>query len=91
MSHNLDCVLKAQEDLFISRKAPKKDSIWRHYKGDLYIVKSLVMRESSESFDVVYTRLGMDMLYPWSRPMEEWFEIVNHEGKSVQRFELTDF
>lgn len=73
----------------INRQAlPPVGSTWRHYKGDLYIVKGHVVKESTEEVEVCYQAMIAPLSIPWSRPINEWNESVEYEGKSVPRFKM---
>lgn len=88
-NHNIPLLLHRQEEILTqpSDQVPKPRSIWRHYKGDLYSVKRLVMRESTEEIDVCYKKFeNSPLLFNWSRPLKEWNEMVDYNGTQVKRF-----
>ena len=66
---------------------PKIGTIWRHYKGGLYIVRENALNEATQRMGVVY----QDLTPPcrvYSRPFDDWRESVYHEGKIVRRFTM---
>ncbi len=69
--------------------APKVGETYRHYKGDLYRVKLLALHSNDEEWMVVYEPLYENPDAPFfTRPLREWREIVNCEGKNIERFVL---
>ena len=87
MSHDFDLVEKKQHEILLQPDIPKQFSIWQHYKGELYYVQGLVMKESTEELEVCYSKLGRSLPCPWSRPISEWNESVkNGDGTYVKRF-----
>ena len=58
---------------------------YRHYKGNRYVV--LCMATHSETLEpmVVYQALYGDGKV-WARPASMWSELVQHDGKFVERF-----
>lgn len=86
MPHELKDIREYQEET--QHIAPKVGSIWRHYKGTYYRVTGMIMKESSEELEVCYEELSEPLLYPWSRPISEWFEWIEQDEKSVMRFEM---
>lgn len=63
---------------------PAPGSCWRHYKGEFYYALTCAVRESDGEPLVIYRQLG-DCL-AWCRPLREWEEPVQHEGRTVPRF-----
>lgn len=70
------------------RKAPLPGEIWRHYKGNDYLVLHRARMEHDGQWMVVYVTFGKlhDETSRWVRPLSEWVNIVEHEGERVQRF-----
>lgn len=67
--------------------APKVEQTYRHYKGDLYRVKVLALHSNDDEWMVVYEPLYANPDAPlFTRPLREWCEIVEWEGKTVERF-----
>lgn len=61
-----------------------------HYKGGLYIALHLARHHDGEGHFVVYvcTKLGTINVREWDTPgKDSWLDYVEHEGKTVQRFE----
>ena len=63
-----------------------KKGIYRHFKGNLY--ELLYIAKHSETLEptVVYKALYGDGDI-WVRPAHMWTETVEHNGKTVPRFE----
>jgi hypothetical protein len=70
--------------------APQEGETYRHYKqGDRYRVKTLALHSNDEEWMVVYEPLYANPDAPlFTRPLREWRERVQWEGKSVTRFTL---
>jgi hypothetical protein len=67
--------------------APEARERFRHYKGDLYEVVSLALHSNDDEWMVVYKPLYENAVAPlFTRPLREWFEEVEWEGKSIPRF-----
>lgn len=71
---------------------PKVNSVWRHFKGTYYVVKSVAFHteqfdqsKPSESALVIYQAFTSDPTV-WARPLSMWFERVEVDGKSIPRF-----
>lgn len=68
---------------------PNVYSIWKHYKGEKYIVLGFNIRESNETVEVRYNSVEKPLPIPWTRPLGEWNEIIKDvNGKDVRRFTL---
>lgn len=64
----------------------KIKGIYKHYKGDLYLVEDIAYHSESEERLVVYRALyGNNNL--WVRPYDMFLEEVNRNGQKY-RFEL---
>lgn len=70
--------------------APKAGEVYRHYKGDQYKVVDVALH-SDETWNVVYQPMyeGAVANY-FTRPVIEWSEVVEWEGKQVPRFTRVD-
>ncbi len=69
--------------------APQIGEVYRHYKGDSYRVKLLVLHSNDDEWMVVYEPLYENPDAPYfTRPLREWQEAVQREGKMVARFTL---
>jgi hypothetical protein len=66
----------------------KINGIYKHYKGDLYIVEDIAYNSETEEKMVVYRALYGDNKL-WVRPFNMFFDIVNKNGQQY-RFELHD-
>ncbi|MDF3000196.1 MAG: hypothetical protein K0Q48_315 [Bacillota bacterium] len=63
-----------------------KPGLYRHFKGNQYRVLSLGRHSETLEPMVVYQALYGDYGI-WVRPAHMWNEVVEHEGRSVSRFE----
>ncbi len=71
----------------LPENAPKGGEEYRHYKGDLYKVKLLALHSNDEEWMVVYEPMYENPDAPYfTRPLREWTEMVEWEGKAVRRF-----
>lgn len=66
----------------------KVKGIYRHYKGDLYIVEDIAAHSETLEKYVVYRALYEDTRL-WIRPYDMFLEEVNKNGQTY-RFELQD-
>lgn len=57
---------------------------YRHYKGGIYEVVCEARLESDPSIIMIVYKSEDGLI--WTRPKEIFFEFVEHEGKTVQRF-----
>jgi len=60
-------------------------SLWRHYKGGVYRYITLAQNCDTRDWLVVYQAENGKI---WTRPVSEWFEAVEVDGKTQPRFEL---
>ncbi|HEY4501964.1 MAG TPA: DUF1653 domain-containing protein [Candidatus Paceibacterota bacterium] len=66
--------------------APKAGEVYKHYKGDLYKIVGLAI-DSIDQWAVVYEPQYENPAAPlFVRPLREWREVVEWEGKRVDRF-----
>ncbi len=67
--------------------APKKGEVYRHYKGDKYRVTGLALHSNDDIWMVLYEPMyeHADIQF-FTRPLKEWREVVEWEGKKVERF-----
>jgi hypothetical protein len=78
----------SQENFSMSNTAPAKGEVWVHYKGGKYVVAGLAIRESDRTdeetkYAVVYSDAHRTA---YTRNVEDWSDMVEHEGKLVPRF-----
>ena len=66
----------------------KIKGIYKHYKGDLYLVEDIVYHSETEEKMVAYRALYGDARV-WVRPYNMFFDEVNKNGQKY-RFELQD-
>lgn len=67
--------------------APKIGEEYRHYKDDTYRVKLLALHSNDDEWMVVYEPLYENPVASvFTRPLREWAEMVEWEGKTVKRF-----
>lgn len=68
---------------------PKKGEAYTHYKGDRYEVVGLAIHSNEDIWMVVYKPLYENAdAELFTRPLYEWFQSLEWEGKQVQRFTL---
>ncbi len=67
--------------------APNKGEVWRHYKGDNYRVTGLALNSVDDTWMVLYEPLYENAATEFfTRPLSQWREVVEWEGKKVERF-----
>lgn len=66
----------------------KINSIYKHYKGNYYIVEDIAIHSETNEKFVVYRQLYEDIKL-WIRPLSMFFDEVNKNGQKY-RFELQD-
>ncbi len=57
---------------------------YRHYKGGIYEIICEAQLESDPKVTMMVYRSEEGRI--WTRPKDEFFEPVQHEGNTVQRF-----
>ena len=62
--------------------------VYKHYKGDLYLVESIAYNSETEEKMVVYRALYGDNKL-WCRPYSMFLDVVNKNNQKY-RFELQD-
>ena len=66
----------------------KIKGVYKHYKGDYYLVEDIAVHSENEENLVIYRALyGGTKL--WARPYDMFFDEVNKNGQKY-RFELQD-
>lgn len=69
-------------------KELKINGIYKHYKGDYYIVLDVAYHSETLEKMIIYRGLYDDNKL-WSRPYDTFFDEVNKNGQKL-RFELQD-
>lgn len=63
--------------------------IYKHYKGNKYLVLGLGKHSETLEWMVVYVTLYENKEGPmWCRPAGMWNEVVEYRGKKMKRFTL---
>jgi hypothetical protein len=62
-------------------------SVWKHYKGSRYVVWRVGKWEPDAS-DVVIYRSSSRRNVVWVRPVRNFLETIEYEGKRTARFKL---
>jgi hypothetical protein len=57
---------------------------YRHYKGGIYELICEATLESDPSVTMIVYRADNGTI--WTRPASVFFEMIEHEGQTVQRF-----
>jgi len=71
----------------IPENAPQAEETYRHYKGNLYKVVALALHSNDDEWMVVYEPMYKSPAAKlFTRPLKEWSEVVEWQGKEVQRF-----
>jgi hypothetical protein len=78
---------KIQTVLQIS-DTPKVNSLWKHYKGGIYIIQGLCLSENDENIHILYSSTTNPLPIPWSRSIKDWHSQIYKDGKLIPRFEL---
>lgn len=61
---------------------------FRHYKGGIYdFVCAAKLESDPDTVMIVYTAADGSF---WTRPEKVFFEMIEHDGKTVQRFVALD-
>ena len=85
--HDNDAIEKEKK---LASTAVPMFSIWRHHNGSSYVVEDYVVIEATERIGICYKNL--DLTAPqtrWCRPINEWNDLMNHDGRDVKRFKRT--
>lgn len=64
----------------------KVGSLYRHYKGSVYQLIGIGKNERDLTVVVLYKRFDTPDNQIWVRPLEEWHQLVLHNGQQVNRF-----
>lgn len=71
------------------RPLPAPHTVWRHYKGGLYVVLA-VGRLSEQRDGEVVTYRSCKLGHVWTRPLAMWLEFVDGPEGVVPRYELVE-
>jgi hypothetical protein len=86
MSHDLSSIERKIQHCLADLNNPKKGSIWKHYKGNKYVMTGYIIKESTEEVEVCYVDLDNPLPCSWSRPLSEWNDDIEYNGKVMKRF-----
>lgn len=75
-----------KEMLAVAADMVPENSIWRHYKGNNYIIDCIAFDEETLDFEVIYHPVDHPSLH-FSRLMTVWLETVQYDGQTLPRFE----
>ena len=68
---------------------PKKGEVYKHYKGDSYEIIGMAIHSNEDVWMVVYKPLYENAdAELFTRPLTDWRNIVEWDGKEVERFSL---
>jgi hypothetical protein len=65
----------------------KVGGFYRHYKGDVYRVTAIGRHTETAEEMVIYHRWNPISEHVWIRPLSMFTETVEHDGKTVKRFQ----
>ncbi len=75
-----------KEMLAVAADMVPEKSIWRHFKGNDYLVDCIAFDEETLDFEVIYHPIDHPSLH-FARLMTVWLETVEYEGQTLPRFE----
>ncbi len=58
-------------------KYPQVGSVWRHYKGGIYIVCDHIYDKADSQIKVAYRNISNPLVY--IRSLDKWYELVKSE------------
>lgn len=64
------------------------EQVYKHYKGNIYVVLHIAKHTETEEDMVVYTKFGTVDDIVWVRPINMWNDIVEYNGVKLPRFQL---
>ena len=76
-----------KNDTAISTDASPQNGLYRHYKGNLYLVYAVAQHSETDEQLVVYQPQYGDRKY-WVRPTQMFMETVTIDGITQPRFEF---
>lgn len=65
---------------------PNLGTVWRHFRGGMYVVVGIATHAETHETMVAYCRTGSQKVLV--RPLRTWNELVDHDGATVYRFTL---
>lgn len=81
-------------ELPIKRNLPRPDEVWRHFKGNLYLILSVAIHTETKELFVCYRALYGDFGY-YVRPLDMFLSEVDREKypdvEQMYRFERVTF
>lgn len=86
MDHRSDVLRERLHQQLDDPSVPKPQSLWQHYKGDIYKVEYVGIRESTEELEICYRAVENPLICFWIRPLSEWNQKVNYNGLEMNRF-----
>lgn len=66
----------------------QKDGVYRHFKGNEYVIVGFGKDTETEDIQVVYKRLGESGGQIWIRPAAMFAEKIIRDGQEIPRFEF---
>ena len=69
--------------------APQPLTVWRHYKGGLYVCLGTGLTEDTLTPMVAYRSQGKGTI--WFRTLEDWTATVTVQGVTVPRFRMVSY
>lgn len=75
-----------KELLAIAAEMVPEKSLWRHYKGNDYMVDCIAFDEETLDFEIIYHPVDHPTIH-FSRLMAVWLETVEYKGHTLPRFE----
>lgn len=70
----------------VTSQRPRRREVYRHYKGDFYVILGIATHTETEEELVVYRSLRSDSI--WVRPLAMFMGSVDKDGQTVQRFQF---
>lgn len=65
---------------------PEADKIYRHFKGNYYLVLEIAKNTETGEEYVIYRRFADDEATVWARPLSGWMAPVITDGGEQPRF-----
>ena len=94
MENNTNNGITNISELPIRRNLPRPDEVWRHFKGNLYLILSVAIHTETKELFVCYRALYGDFGY-YVRPLDMFLSEVDREKypdvEQMYRFERVAF